>query len=164
MEKLLGAQGTNATSSTSQVEYKIRRYVKLVEGTFSHYIYVVKKDRLDVLEESLWKFFVLLFGEEVKKRCSVVVFDADKDWVQYNIGQLKACFEGCESFLPAEFPAICKNDEELELEYKKLRTESLLQLKEDLASLNRYDTFCKYGRSAKVTIRINSRMTGKIAT
>ncbi|CAM6100834.1 unnamed protein product [Calypogeia fissa] len=145
-----------STITTSQVELKIKDYVRWVEGTFSHYLYVVKKDRLDLLEERLWKFFTALFGQEIEKQFTVVVSNADEAWVWENITTLREVFTGCDSFVSAEFPPIDKNDEVVENEYQEMRTESLSELEERLASLNRCDMFCKYGKWAKTNIRMES--------
>jgi GTP-binding protein EngB required for normal cell division len=143
-----------STISTRDVQEKIKNYVRLIEGSFSHFLYVAKKDRLDILEEKLWEFFMKLFGEEIKRHFTVVVSGADEEWIDRNIKTLQSTFKGCESFLSADFPAIDEKDEELEIEYQILRRESLMELEAKLAQLARHDVHCSYGRSSKVHIRI----------
>lgn len=143
---------SESTISTQEAEKKIKMYVKMLEGTFSHYIFVLKRDRLDQLDERLWKFFMALFGKDIKQHFSIVVSGADDDWVQDNMSDLTACFEDCTSFLSAEFPPINEEDPEIEAEYQVIRTESLLGLEEKLAALNRTDMHCQYGRHSKMHV------------
>ncbi|CAM6087973.1 unnamed protein product [Calypogeia fissa] len=146
-------KGAASTISTQEAERKIKKYVKMLEGTFSHYVYVVRAARLDQLEERLWKFFLKLFGEEIKQHFSVVVSEADEEWVQNNLPELRACFIGCESFLSAEFPPIDKTDQDMEDLYQGIRKESLQKLEENLSELNRVDMHCSYGKNSKMHVR-----------
>lgn len=143
-----------STITTRQVENKIKRYVKMVDGTFSHYLYVAKKDRMDVLEERLWDFFMRLFGEEIKQQFTVVIAGADEDWVQRNLVDLQNTFKGCGSFVSADFPGIYEQDEELENDFQEVRTESLVALEQELAKQNRADMECRYGKRSTTQLRM----------
>lgn len=147
-----------SSTSTSLAEKRIKQYVQIIEGTYSHYLYVVKKDRIDQLEQKLWQFFCLLFGDELKFFFTVVVSDADEEWVTENRTYLATIFEGCESFVGAEFPPIKSDDEEWETENRKTRGESLKALEDELSSRERYDVFCYFGRFSSITA------TGEVAS
>lgn len=147
-----------STTSTALAERRIKQYVQIIEGTYSHFLYVVKKDRIDKLEERLWKFFCLLFGEDLMFFFTVVVSGADEGWLADNRAYLETVFEGCPSFVAAEFPFVKTDDEEWEAENRTTRATSLKALEDELASRERYDVVCVYGRFSSITA------TGEIAS
>ncbi|CAM6102032.1 unnamed protein product [Calypogeia fissa] len=137
--------------TSEEGERKIKRYTQMIGGIYTHYIYVVKKGRIDKLEEILWKFFISLFGESIKDHFTVVVSDADRNWLAENVDDLRKTFVGCESFLSADFPKVQEGDEELEMESQAFREESLKELELGLMSLRRSDTWCLFGEWSKMT-------------
>jgi hypothetical protein len=131
----------------------IQSYVSMIDGidrSFSHFLYVVKKDRLGCMERKVWAYIMDRFTEEMKQHSSVVVCGsgADEEWIDKNIKTLQSTFKGCESFLSADFPAIDEKDEELEIAYRVLRKESLIDLEKKLAKLVQHEVPCKYRRSS----------------
>lgn len=141
------------TVSTEEAETKIKKYVQLIEGTYTHFILVVKKDRIDWMEERLWEFFLQLFGEDIIENFTVVISNADQDWVDRNWDALRASFRGCESFLGAEFPSTRIDDEEWEAELVGVRRASLKALEEGLCVLYRSTTFSDVGQYSKMNIK-----------
>ncbi|CAM6097535.1 unnamed protein product [Calypogeia fissa] len=144
-----------STVTTHAAQEKVKNFVEWKEGTFSHYLFVLKKDRIDQLEVTLWKFFKLLFGERISHHFSIVISDADSSWLETNLPYLQESFEGCCSFLTAEFPPH-DDDEELEVEYEDLRSGSLRMLEEELAKLGRTDLQCAFGEHSRMH-RLNER-------
>ncbi|CAM6095853.1 unnamed protein product [Calypogeia fissa] len=152
----LGESAKDEKSTVPEFKAKrmIKKHVGLAEGTYCHYLYVWKKDRVDELDVRLWSVFMEICGEEmVKKHTTVVVSDADKDWLTKddNLAILQKAFKGCESFVTADFPPMSteegdKHDEELAAELHDVRLESLENLEDELASLCRWDRSCPLGR------------------
>ncbi|CAM6124904.1 unnamed protein product [Calypogeia fissa] len=130
------------------------------EGAFSHYLYVVKKGRLDRLDEKLWDFFSGLFGEEtVKQQFSVVVSNAHDDWIEENISALKEFFTGCKNFFSAKFPATPRlsekesihiNQEDFNRIYREKRKAALTVLEEELAKLGLVEVQSRFAITSKL--------------
>ncbi|CAM6116209.1 unnamed protein product [Calypogeia fissa] len=133
-----------STISTEEAQKRIGKFVQRIQGTYSHFVYVVMKDRLDMSDKRLWEFFKLLFeGNEFN--FTIVVSNADQDWLDKNISTLRTEFSGCESFLSGEFPPTKTDDEEWETELEEVRAESLKRLEDELASLRRCAIDCFIG-------------------
>ncbi|CAM6085566.1 unnamed protein product [Calypogeia fissa] len=141
------------TISTEEAEEKIKRYVQLISGTYTHFIHVVMKDRIDWMEERLWQFFLQLFGEDIKENFTVVISNADDEWVENNRATLQRSFNGCESFLSAEFPKTREGDDEWEAELQEVRTASLKGIEDGLTILFRSQTYSDFGQFSKLNIK-----------
>ncbi|CAM6120870.1 unnamed protein product [Calypogeia fissa] len=142
-----------STISSDVAQKRLKKYVRIVEGIYSHYLYLVKKDRIDQLEERLWQFFLKLFGENIKYQFTIVVTGADSAWVEENRDYLETCLPGCQSIIGVEFPPIMDDDEECEADQEEMRTKSLKGLEDELASLERNEVFCDMGRFSWVAAK-----------
>lgn len=137
---------SQSTICTQEAEQKIKKFVKNIDGLFTHFLFVVKKDRIDELEVRLWKFFVTLFDHNhINDHFSIVFTNADDEWVKMNQTHLMGIFEGCGSFLCAEFPSSQSDDDEWEGELQEIRKESLQRMEDALANLSRNDVVCEFG-------------------
>ncbi|CAM6081631.1 unnamed protein product [Calypogeia fissa] len=134
----------HSTISSDEAERKIKQYIHMIEGTYTHCLYTVMRDRIDELDKKLWKFFVRLFGDSIGTNFSIVISNASTGWVDQNRADLAASFKGCDSFLSAEFPPVRKDDEEWEMELAEIRTDSLEQLEAELAKLGRLPVECSF--------------------
>ncbi|CAM6083337.1 unnamed protein product [Calypogeia fissa] len=145
-----------STISTEEAQKRIGKFVQRIQGTYSHFVYVVMKDRIDMLDKRLWEFFKLLFeGNEFN--FTIVVSNADQDWLDRHIAALRTDFSGCESFLCGEFPPTKTDDEEWETELEEVRAESLKRLEDELASLRRSAIHCSIGVGSSSSMkRLNS--------
>lgn len=133
-----------STISSEEAEKKIKRYLQQMEGTYTHFLYLVMKDRIDELDKRLWTFFVRLCRENIKSNFSIVLSNASREWLDQNRADLRSTFEGCDSFLSAEFPTTRSDDDEWETELQEVRLESLKQLEDDLNRLGRQPVKCDF--------------------
>ncbi|CAM6089378.1 unnamed protein product [Calypogeia fissa] len=145
---------------TAEVQKRIKRHVKMVDGTFSHYIYVLKKGRLESFDKKLWEFFKELLGEQLTDHFSVVVSDADDKWVQKDRDALEQNFKGCKYFLAAKFTTPRQvpesgsfSQEAVNLNTQMRNEESLRKLEENLASLGLADRHTQYGGSSSQALK-----------
>ncbi|CAM6092778.1 unnamed protein product [Calypogeia fissa] len=155
-------ESNESTVPTRLAQQKLKHFVEWMEGTYSHYLFVLKKDRVDRLDLMLWNFFKLIFavfGTKVSHHWSVVITHADKEWLDKERSFLEEKFEGCTSFLTADFPETDDYDVEVEREYAELRTESLRDLEEGLASERRFDLASDFGKKSRMSI-LNDRDRG----
>lgn len=152
----------DSTVPTLLAQHKLKHFVECKEGAFSHHLFVLRKDRIDRLEVSLWKFFKLLFalgGKQITNHLSIVISNADQDWLDENRSYLQQTFEGCSSFLTAEFPPNDADDAEAEGVYEQVRADSLRTLEEGLAQLGRFDLASDFGKKSRMAI-LNERDRG----
>ncbi|CAM6083896.1 unnamed protein product [Calypogeia fissa] len=134
----------HSTISSDEAEWKIKQYIQMIEGTYTHCLYTVMRDRIDELDKKLWKFFVRLFGDSIGTNFTIVISNASTGWLDQNRADLAASFKGCDSFLSAEFPPLRNDDEEWEMELADIRQESLKQLEDELAKLGRLPVECSF--------------------
>ncbi|CAM6090100.1 unnamed protein product [Calypogeia fissa] len=149
-----------STVPTQVAEDRIKKFVKTIDGLYTHFLFVVKKDRIDELEVRLWNFFVCLFGSDINDHFSIVISNADEEWVNRNITHLSEIFKGCRSFLCAEFPSAHTGDAEWEHELEKIRQESLERMENDLADLSRKDVVCQFGGLSKTALMTRRGIQG----
>lgn len=145
--------GDLSTISSAVAQRKLKNYVRMVEGIYSHYLYVVKKDRIDQFEQKLWQFFLLLFGENIRYQFTVVITGAEPTWVDENRAHLEACFAGCQSMVAVDFPSTVTDDDEHEADLEEIRAESLIALEDELARHERYEVHCDIGRFSLATAK-----------
>ena len=147
-----------STVPTQVAEDRIKKFVSQIDGLFTHFLFVVKKDRIDQLEIRLWRFFCCLFGDDINEHFSIVITNADEKWVSTNRKDLENSFRGCGSFLCADFPSSeTYEDEELEEELQEIRMESLQQMENELAKLSRTDIVCDFGDLSKTAV-LNAKL------
>ncbi|CAM6096884.1 unnamed protein product [Calypogeia fissa] len=145
-------QDKGSTITTCDALIKIYLDIEKHHGVFTHFIYVRKKSRLDMLEDETWAWFNWLFGAHVASNFTVVITDSDQQYVAKNSGTLEAKFEKCAHFIGVQFPPIDLADEELEEENEKVRLTSLRQLEDGLAERNRQEVKGLHGRFSTLTL------------
>ncbi|CAM6096878.1 unnamed protein product [Calypogeia fissa] len=143
--------GDFRSTSTRVGAIKIFEQIQFTHGSFTHFIYVSKRDRFDMLEEAIWKLFMQIFGEHIKSNFTVVITNSDQGWVDTRMETLRETFTDCESFLSANFPKLEPDDNELEQENCTVRMKSLQQLKKGLANLDRHPVELDYKMLLKMS-------------
>ncbi|CAM6098210.1 unnamed protein product [Calypogeia fissa] len=124
------------TASLTSLDRSFREFAK-GKGIPTHLIYAWRKDRIDELDRTVWRIVLQSFRLlNADSSLTVVVLDADEDWMDENIHHLRECFTGCESFLGIEFPPVQTDDDELEEELQSDRMRSLTKLEDRLAFLS----------------------------
>lgn len=145
-------EAKGGTVSTKEATDKIKKFVVEICGIYSHYLYVVKKDRINVYDERLWKFFTKVFAD-AEENFSVVVTGCAAKLLAEDIDYLKKTFEGCKNFIYVNFCPISTDDPELEEENEGDREESLLELEDGLARLGVADQECSEGLYSKENVK-----------
>ncbi|CAM6091055.1 unnamed protein product [Calypogeia fissa] len=145
-------QDKGGTISTCDALIKIYLDIEEDHGVFTHFIYVRKKSRLDMLEDETWAWFIWMFGPHVASNFTVVIIDSEQQYVAKNSGTLEAKFEEYVHFLGVQFPPVDLADSELEEENEKVRLTSLRWLKDGLAERNRQEVKGLYGSFVTLTL------------
>ncbi|KAG0583516.1 hypothetical protein KC19_3G143100 [Ceratodon purpureus] len=111
-------------------------FVKISQESYNYFAYVHKWGKLDHLDGELWAFFQKAFvGAE---RNFVIIFThCSPKALEENLEDIMGAFEGCERYIPVDFPAASKPEASSSVRTRrndKLRTDSLLILQESLAT------------------------------
>ncbi|KAG0583513.1 hypothetical protein KC19_3G142800 [Ceratodon purpureus] len=111
-------------------------FVKISQERYNYFAYVHKWGKLDHLDGELWGFFQKAFvGAE---RNFVIIFThCSPTALEENLEDIKVAFEGCERYIPVDFPAANKPEASSSVRTRrsdKLRTDSLVVLQESLAT------------------------------
>ncbi|KAG0623038.1 hypothetical protein M758_3G144400 [Ceratodon purpureus] len=111
-------------------------FVKISQESYHYFAYVHKWGKLDHLDGELWAFFQKAFvGAE---RNFVIIFThCSPKALEDNSEDIKVAFEGCERYIPVDFPAANKPEASSSVRTRrndKLRTDSLVLLQESLAT------------------------------
>jgi GTP-binding protein EngB required for normal cell division len=142
-------EAKEGTVSTTDATQKLKKFVMRTCGIYSHFLYVVKKDRMNVYDTRLWHFFTKVFAE-AEKNFSVVVTGCTRDQLTSDdMEHLKKTFPECNNFIFVNFCPIDSEDAELEEENEEVRGESLKMLEDGLAELGNGDIACKEGQFSK---------------
>ncbi|CAM6085819.1 unnamed protein product [Calypogeia fissa] len=106
--------GEDKTGTVDQetVRKRVIENVKLVEGTFSHYLFVTREGRQDYDSRRIWNFVTEFFGDEIIRHFSVVVSEVGDDWIDEQREELGEAFPGCKNFFSANFPDVSHVSEE----------------------------------------------------
>jgi len=143
------------TVSTEDATEKLKSFVIGICGIYSHFLYVVKKDRMTVYDARLWQFFTNIFAQ-AEANFSVVVTGCTRDLTTDDMEHLKKTFPGCNNLFSVNFCPIesghSKLEKELEKENEETRGESLQVLEDGLAKLGNGDIVCKAGQFSKETL------------
>jgi GTP-binding protein EngB required for normal cell division len=137
-------EAKGGTVTTKEATDIIKHFVIKICGSYSHYIYALKRGRLDVYDEKLWNFFNKVFAE-AETNFSVVVTGCDKRVSAEDESRLQNTFKGCKNFFFVDFCAIEDGDQELEKENETARSKSLLGLENGLAKMGVKSQFCSEG-------------------
>ncbi|KAG0623039.1 hypothetical protein M758_3G144500 [Ceratodon purpureus] len=111
-------------------------FVKISQESYHYFAYVHKWGKLDHLDGELWAFFQKAFvGAE---RNFVIIFThCSPKALEDNSEDIKVAFEGCERYIPVDFPAANKPVASSSVRTRRndtLRTDSLVLLQESLAT------------------------------
>ncbi|KAG0587040.1 hypothetical protein KC19_2G136300 [Ceratodon purpureus] len=143
----------SGTVSSKQATDIITKFIGNIGGNYSHYVYVVKKDRVDTFDERLWKFYKKVFvGAETN--FSVVVTGCEQPLSTEDEDHLKKAFAGCNTITGVNFPPTNTDDAELEEDHKEERAESLVELEDAFARLGVSERSCDEGLYSKETLKI----------
>ncbi|KAG0607987.1 hypothetical protein M758_8G069400 [Ceratodon purpureus] len=99
--------GEGEYGSVADAEARNRLYdffVKITEESYNYYAYVHKWGKLDQLDVNLWNFFRQAFaGAETN---FVIIFThCSPKFLEQNLKDIKMTFQGCERYIPVDFPA-----------------------------------------------------------
>ena len=147
-----GEAKEGSTVSTEQATKIIKKFVRDTCGIYSHYLYVVKKDRMNLYDERLWKFFNEVFAG-AEKNFSVVVTGCT---MELNLGDqvsLERIFNGCENIIDVDFPSV-SDDSELEEENVGARQDALQKLENYLEMLGFADKMTSGGEYSTESLRL----------
>lgn len=145
-------EAKSGTVSSKQANDKIKTFIGNINGTYSHYVYVVKKDRVDVYDERLWVFFKKVFvGAEAN--FSVVVTGCENPLSTEDENHLRKTFAGCNTITAVNFPPTSADDAELEEDHKAERADSLFLLEDAFARLGVTECGCYEGEFSKESLK-----------
>lgn len=138
--------------STKDAQCILTKFVAETCGIYSHYVYVVKKDRINMYDERLWQFFKMIF-EDAESNFSVVVTGCTMKLSAEDETYLQKTFEKCKNFIFVNFCEIDSEDAELEEENKEERASSLVELEDGLGRLGVAEEMCAEGQYSKESVR-----------
>ena len=145
-------EAKEGTVSTKDATEKLKSFVIGTCRIYSHFLYVVKKGRMNVYDMRLWQFFTKVFAQ-AEANFSVVVTGCTRDQLTIDdMEHLKKTFPGCNNLFFVNFLPIDSEDPELEEDNEEVRGESLQVLEDGLAKLGYGDITCEEGRFSKETL------------
>lgn len=158
-----GEAREGSTVSTEEATKIVKQFVIDICGIYSHYLYVVKKDRMNLYDERLWKFFNKVFAD-AEANFTVVVTGCDMKLLENDKKHLQRTFPGCKSFYYVDFPPVSR-DSEIEEEIVEVRKDALEKLETGLASLGVADRTTSEGEYSSESLRfvkskIRANMSG----
>ncbi|KAG0626282.1 hypothetical protein M758_2G116600 [Ceratodon purpureus] len=143
----------SGTVSSKHATDIITKFIGNIGGNYSHYVYVVKKDRVDTFDERLWKFFSEKVFHGAETNFSVVVTGCEQPLSTEDEDHLKKTFAGCNTITGVNFPPTNTDDAELEEDHKEERAESLVELEDAFARLGVSECSCKEGMYSKENLK-----------
>jgi GTP-binding protein EngB required for normal cell division len=146
-----GETREGCTVSTEEATKIVKQFVIDICGIYSHYLYVVKKDRMNRYDETLWKFFNKVFAD-AEANFTVVVTGCDMELSDNDKKHLQSTFPGCNSFYYVDFPPVSK-DSEIEEENEEVRKLALEELETGLACLGVADRMTSEGEYSSESLR-----------
>ena len=142
-----GEAPQGSTVSSEEAKEILKKFVIDTCGIYSHFVYVVKKDRMTFYDDYLWTFFNKVFvGAE--ENFSVVVTGCTEDLSREDENHLQKVFKGCKNFIYVDFPPVHSNLG-VEEEMTDSRECSLKVLEDGLSSLGVADRDCWEGKYSK---------------
>ena len=145
-------EAKEGTVSTKDATEKLKSFVIGTCGIYSHFLYVVKKGRMNVYDTRLWQFFTKVFAQ-AEANFSVVVTGCTRDQLTIDdMEHLRKTFPGCNNLFFVNFLPIASENPELEKDNEEVRGESLQVLEDGLAKLGNGDIACKEGQFSKETL------------
>jgi len=141
-------EGTVPTADAVKI---LKELILDICGIYSHFVYVVKFNRLNVYDEKLWNFFRIIF-RVAEDNFSVVITNCKNGLSESDMARLKKVFSGCSRFIPVDFCPIEVGDDELEDENIVDRKSHLKVLEDTLAGAGLYDISCDEGDLSKESL------------
>jgi GTP-binding protein EngB required for normal cell division len=136
---------------TTEAANRLKAFVTKVSGTYSHFIYVLRKDRLNKYDASLWQFFKAAF-EGAETNFTVVVTNCDEGFPEADENRVRKTLTGCERFFHVSFPPLDLKDAMQEEENREVRQLSLQRLEKNLSDAGLADADCFEGILAEETV------------
>ena len=140
--------------SSKDATEKLKSFVIEICGIYSHFLFVVKKDRMNMYDTKLWQFFTKVFAG-AEANFSVVVTGCTGDLTTDDMEHLKNTFPGCNNLISVNFCPIASEDRPLEEENEGVRGTSLKVLEGRLAELGNGDIVCKEGKFSLETLKFS---------
>jgi GTP-binding protein EngB required for normal cell division len=146
-------EGTVPTADAVKI---LKKFILDICGVYSHFVYVMKYNRLNVYDEKLWNFFRTIFrGAELN--FSVVITNCKNELSESDMKRVTNVFSGCSRFIPVDFCPREVGDDELEEENIVDRKRYLQVLEDTLAGAGSYDISCDEGDLSKESLRYIKR-------
>ncbi|CAK9253090.1 unnamed protein product [Sphagnum jensenii] len=146
-------EGTVPTADAVKI---LKKFILDIRGVYSHFVYVMKYNRLNVYDEKLWNFFRAIF-RGAEDNFSVVITNRRNELSESDVARVKKVFSGCSRFIPVDFCPREVGDDELEEENIVDRKRYLQVLEDRLAGARLYDISCYEGVISKETLRHTKR-------
>ncbi|KAH8966012.1 hypothetical protein BDL97_03G001400 [Sphagnum fallax] len=142
-------EGTVPTADAVKI---LKKFIVDICGVYSHFVYVMKYNRLNVYDEKLWNFFRTIF-RGAERNFSVVITNCKIELSESDIERVRNVFSGCSRFIPVDFCPTEVGDDELEEENIGDRKGYLQVLEDTLAGAGSYDISCDEGETSKESLR-----------
>ncbi|CAM6044250.1 unnamed protein product [Sphagnum compactum] len=129
----------------------VKKFIWDICGVYSHFVYVMKHNRLSVYDENLWKFFRAIF-RGAERNFSVVITNCKNELSESDLKRVTNVFSGCSRFIPVDFCPREVGDDELEEENIVDRKRYLQVLEDRLAGAGLSDIICDEGELSKESL------------
>jgi GTP-binding protein EngB required for normal cell division len=133
--------------SEKEAKEKVAFFLAHSAGMHSHFIYVIKNDRLTFLDTKFWNIFKHLF-KGAESNFTVVITSTKREPSEGDKGHFREEFGGCDNFVYVNFPSTSE-EEIIEESRKRVRVQSLRTLENKLESLYLADVETDIGRSSE---------------
>eukprot|EP00249_Psilotum_nudum_P016348 c25777_g1_i2 orf=456-1220(-) len=136
----LGELKGGAVSSV-KAKKKLPNFLTDIEGSYNHFVYVVKKDRIDEkAEQQLWNLFTFIFTGDKDQllldHAIILITSANERWLDRNRSKLEKTFDGCRKFVCVDFPRTYTADVRVNAWLERKRKVSLAILEQKLDSMD----------------------------
>jgi GTP-binding protein EngB required for normal cell division len=102
---------------TTEAGNRLKEFVTKISGTYSHFIYVLRKDRLTKYDASLWQFFKAGPSKVPKPISRSLLPIATRAFPEPDENRVRKTLTGCERFFHVSFPPL-----DLKMPCKRKRT------------------------------------------